>query len=493
MILGFFLLLLVSIVMLHTRGRHWSHLPSLPGYLPLIGDAATIGKGKYLSRTLAGFARQVGPVFKLRLLHKVLVVLSGELEIKSAHSLPALDARPGNPVINLLFCGSEQPKGITFNFGSEWQELRRFTMRALKDFGFGKASMEERILEESSRIEANFRDSAEKSAEVDISSVFDKATLNVVWGVVAGKTFLYDDVEIERLLGSLDDFLKFGSQLQKGPLILLPWLRHLPPWRSNFEETREGMDKVRCFLRDIINSHEETLDPSEVRDVIDALLVESQKSDRCNGAFAKENLLVCSLDLFTGGTETTSKTLQNLIALMALHPDLQKIVHQELVAAAPNRQVCLADQSIAPMTMAVITEAWRLWPIIPIAPPRFAREKVSFAGRVIPAGTGLMSNIYAAHTDPEVWDEPLKFRPERHLTDGEYINKDRLLTFGTGRRRCIGEVLARAETFLLFANVVKVFEVVQVPGRPPCLAGADGLTLGPQPYNVQVFQRKVNV
>jgi len=58
--------------------------------------------------------------------------------------------------------------------------------------------------------------------------------------------------------------------------------------------------QVRCFLRDIINSHEETLDPSEVRDVIDALLVESQKSDRCDGAFAKENLLVCSLDLFTG-------------------------------------------------------------------------------------------------------------------------------------------------------------------------------------------------
>jgi len=145
------------------------------------------------------------------------------------------------------------------------------------------------------------------------------------------------------------------------------------------------------------------------------------------------------------------------------------------------------------MTMAVITEAWRLWPIIPIAPPRFAREKVSFAGRVIPPGTGLMSNIYAAHTDPEVWDKPLEFRPERHLADGEFINKDRLLTFGSGRRRCIGEVLARAETFLLFANVVKLFEVVQVPGRPPCLDGADGLTLGPQPYNVQVYQRKVVV
>ena len=34
---------------------------------------------------------------------------------------------------------------------------------------------------------------------------------------------LFNSVEIERLLGSLDDFLKFGSQLQKGPLILLPW------------------------------------------------------------------------------------------------------------------------------------------------------------------------------------------------------------------------------------------------------------------------------
>ena len=36
------------------------------------------------------------------------------------------------------------------------------------------------------------------------------------------------------------------------------------------------------------------------------------------------------------------------------------------------------------------------WQIISLS------EKVSFAGRVIPAGTGLMSNIYAAHTDPEV-------------------------------------------------------------------------------------------
>ena len=39
-------------------------------------------------------------------------------------------------------------RGILQSTGQEWQEQRRFTMKQLKDIGFGKSSMEDLILEE---------------------------------------------------------------------------------------------------------------------------------------------------------------------------------------------------------------------------------------------------------------------------------------------------------------------------------------------------------
>lgn len=68
-------------------------------------------------------------------------------------------------------------------------------MKALRDCGFGKASMEERILEESLRVEELFGQAVGKDEGLPVDIVFNKATLNVVWGMVAGQTYPYDDGE----------------------------------------------------------------------------------------------------------------------------------------------------------------------------------------------------------------------------------------------------------------------------------------------------------
>ena len=217
--------------------------------------------------------------------------------------------------------------------------------------------------------------------------------------------------------------------------------------------------------------------------MLDAYLLEAETSG--SAAFSPEQLVTCALDLFTGGTETTSKTLQYLVAFMVLHPEVQEEVAAELAAVAPRRQVTLADQEQAPLTQAVITESWRLRPVIPVAPSRLAAQKVTIGNHAVPAGTSILSNIYAVHTDPAVWPDPHAFQPERHLG----IVTDRLITFGSGRRRCPGEVLARAETFLLFANLMAGFLVEEGPEGPPCLDGPPGLTAGPRPFTVRVRAR----
>ena len=43
---------------------------------------------------------------------------------------------------------TQNVRGVFFSNGQEWHEQRRFALRHLKDFGFGKAGMEETIMEE---------------------------------------------------------------------------------------------------------------------------------------------------------------------------------------------------------------------------------------------------------------------------------------------------------------------------------------------------------
>ena len=45
----------------------------------------------------------------------------------------------------------------------------------------------------------------------------------------------------------------------------------------------------------------------------------------------------------------------------------------------------------------------------------------------------VFANLYAAHMDPNVWDKPHEFRPERFLDDeGNVVNKDLMITFSLG-------------------------------------------------------------
>ena len=57
--------------------------------------------------------------------------------------------RPPSYTIWLLYFGQMiKPSGLTFNSGPEFREMRRFTLKTLKDLGFGKKSSEDIILKE---------------------------------------------------------------------------------------------------------------------------------------------------------------------------------------------------------------------------------------------------------------------------------------------------------------------------------------------------------
>ena len=59
--------------------------------------------------------------------------------------------------------------------------------------------------------------------------------------------------------------------------------------------------------------------------------------------------------------------------------------------------------------------------------------------------------------DPKYFPEPSVFRPDRFINNaGEFVPDEKVIYFGTGKRRCVGEILGRAEMYIFGAALIKV-------------------------------------
>ncbi|GIY91674.1 cytochrome P450 1A2 [Caerostris extrusa] len=115
-------------------------------------------------------------------------------------------------------------------------------------------------------------------------------------------------------------------------------------------------------------------------------------------------------------------------------------------------------------------EAQRFGGNVPFTATRRAVEDIHINGYVIPKGTELYANLWALHNDPDYWDQPEVFRPERFLTnDGkEFIkNPKSYAPFSIGRRNCPGETIVYMEIISYFSEVIKKFEISTPPGIEP--------------------------
>lgn len=127
-----------------------------------------------------------------------------------------------------------------------------------------------------------------------------------------------------------------------------------------------------------------------------------------------------------------------------------------------NRKVEIAEEDLEQMhyLKAVIKEALRLHPAVPLLVPHEAREDIRIMGYDIDAGTMVITNAWAIGRDANSWDEPEEFRPERFLNSPiDFRGHDfQLIPFGAGRRGCPGISFATVLGELVFANLLHKFD-----------------------------------
>jgi cytochrome P450 len=341
-------------------------------------------------------------------------------------------------------------KGVIFHpYNAHYKQLKQQMLTILREFGFGRRLMETRILAEVDVVIEHIK--ALGGQEFNPRELLAMSVVNVVLNILFGHRWQYDDVELQQLI---DDALENLSM----EVDMFPVLSLLPTYKRR---VAEGVCRANTVL-------------SFAQRQVDICLQNTAECDNFVFQFAKmegESLDRDELsrelrDLLAGAADTTATTLQFLLIHLANHDDIQRRLHTEVDSVVgAHRQPLLEDRSRMVFLEATLLEVLRMHSILPLSLPHETLCDTSVGGFHIPAHTMVMVNLYSAHRDPADWPHPDVFDPDRFIdSDGQLVNKQKMIAFSLGKRSCLGEQLARQELFLITAGLLQQFTILPPVG-----------------------------
>ncbi|KAJ8298105.1 hypothetical protein KUTeg_024636 [Tegillarca granosa] len=154
---------------------------------------------------------------------------------------------------------------------------------------------------------------------------------------------------------------------------------------------------------------------------------------------------------------------------MALYPDEQRKIQRDIDEVIGQRKIL------------------RLRTLLPLGLPHATIKDTTLGGYCIPAGTVVIANLYAVSRDESVWENPDEFKPSRFIKENGEIDNEKAeykLSFGAGRRRCMGEFFAKEALFLIFTTILQQCRIERIPGIKYDLEGKLGISLRPSEYKM---------
>ncbi|KAH0777140.1 hypothetical protein KY290_008551 [Solanum tuberosum] len=264
-------------------------------------------------------------------------------------------------------------------------------------------------------------------------------TLSTISRMVMSGTY-HRGEPIENLQGMLDEWFILGGVINIGDWI--PWLNWLD--LQGYIKRMKALDKkLREFFKYVLEDHHHKAKGKEdcvPKDMVDVLL-QLVDDPNLEVKITTDNLMGLILDLLAGGTDTSATTVEWAFQELMRNPNMIEKATEELDRTIGKRRwVEEEDLSQLPYIEAIIKETFRLHPLAPLIPPHYSIEECNVAGYNVPKGTMVFVNIWSLGRNPNYWDRPEEFIPERFLENDINIkgNNFTMLPFGSGRRRCPG-------------------------------------------------------
>lgn len=448
------------------HGTKSSTKPKPPGppAWPLIGNILDLGTMPH--QNLYKLRPKYGPVLWMKLGSvNTMVIQSAEAaaDLFKNHDAFFSDRKVPHAV---TACDYNQGSLAFGNYGPYWRTLRKLcTMELLvtKRVNDSTEIREKCVNKLVCWIEENAASSLAqgRSGEVELAQLFFLMAFNVVGNLMLSKDLLdLSSSDGREFFDAMSQVMKWAGTPNLADF--LPFLKSVDPSRVKKNMTKDigvAINIVSSFVKD--RSHQATSTEKVKKDFLDMLLEYEGDGKEGPDKISYNNIIILILEMFFAGSETTSSSMEWAMAELLHNPESMRKVKEELESVLiPNQKVTESDIDRLPYLQAVVKETMRLHPPLPFLVPRNSTEDTNFMGYHIPKNTQVFVNVWAIGRDPDAWEDPLSFKPERFI--GSKINYKgqnfELLPFGSGRRICVGMALAHRVVHLTLATLLWTFD-----------------------------------
>ncbi|XP_031200491.1 cytochrome P450 2C13, male-specific-like isoform X2 [Mastomys coucha] len=352
---------------------------------------------KNIHQSFSNFSKTYGPVYTLYFGSQPTVVLYGYEAIKEA-LIDHGEEFSGRGRFP-MFEKVSKGKGIGFSNGNVWKATRLFTVNTLRNLGMGKRTIEEKVQEEAQWLVKELKKT--NGSPCDPHFIMGCAPCNVICSIIFQNRFDYEDKDFLSLIGKVKECIKILS-------------------------TPECQE----------NGNQQTI-------------------------YNLDHLVSLVTDLFFGGTESSSLTMQFALLLLMKHPHITAKVQEEIDhVIGRHRSPCMQDRIHMPYTNAMVHEVQRY---ADIAPNSLVHEVIcdtKFRNYFIPKGTAVITSLSSVLHDSKEFPNPEMFDPGHFLDgNGNFKKSDYFMPFSAGKRVCLGQSLASMELFLFLTTILQNFKL----------------------------------
>lgn len=437
------------------RARTLRRLADLPGprALPILGNLHQFDL-KRLHRTLEKWARQHGPVYRVKVPSgPFMVVADPDLIGKVLRERPDTFRRPA--VLAAVAAELGAMPGLFDSEGAAWRDQRRMVMQAFAPHAV--KSYFPSLVHVAQRLQRRWESTAAAGQAIDLGADLRLYSVDIVAGLAFGtdvNTIETGDNVIQR---NLDEILPGVARRTMMPF---PYWRYvkLPADRR----LERSIAVIRAAVVGLLDQAKERMRADPARAINPPNMLEAMLAAAAQGGSGVTVAEVAGnvTTMLLAGEDTTSNSLAWLIWLLVRHPDALRRARDEVLRCVPSLDALTIEQADRLDFLEACTqESMRLKPAAPFISVE-ALEDTVVGDVAIGKGTIVLCLMRDTSPDTARFENAAQFDPERWLRDT--VNRKASMPFGAGPRICPGRYLALLEIKVAMVMLLARFDITSV-------------------------------
>ncbi|GLU08742.1 hypothetical protein SLE2022_256340 [Rubroshorea leprosula] len=435
-------------------------LPPSPPKLPIIGNLHQIGNLPHQS--LQNLSKEHGPILLLQLGSIETLVVSSADAAKDVLKTHDLDCCSRSP--------SPGPKWLSYNclditfspYGDYWKEMKALfiselvSMKRVKSFAYAREAEIDKLINTLTQ---------NSHTPVNLNEKLYGLAGGIIGTVAFGKIYGTNQFKSEEFYYVLSEAMEMLAGFAAEDFF--PSVGRLVDVLTGLKARRQkSFRRLDAFLESVVEQHLDPTRPESEHENLVDVLIRLLKKQSASFSFTKDHVKAILLDAFLGGINTSSVTMLWAMSELIKNPRAMKKVQIEIRSSVGKKgKVEAEDVAKLKYLKMVVKETFRLHPPIPLLIPHETVRQCRIAGFDVFPKTRIFVNVWAIGRDPNSWENPNEFYPER-FEDNDIDFKGsnyELLPFGAGRRICPGLAMGTTNVEYALANLLYWFDW-ELPG-----------------------------